>query len=204
MTETQTRARGNGRVRALQIIFVTAIATTLAACATTTATVDYASLDSAYQPSEVTYAAADRDLAVTVRGTPFAGFDNQRLAAKVASLMAGEPGWFRANYTATPGASARADYRVNWLFGVPASTPSRLLCDDTKPLPKVTGETSTTVAMAGLCRRDKMLSFAVASMPATVTPDDAAFATLIRATTRALLPNVDPNRDGRSREDLLP
>jgi len=159
--------------------------------------VDYSLLDSAYSPSEIAYAGDGRDFAVTARGALPDGTAGEALAAAIVRAMDDQPGWFHPHYTARPGKSARPDFRVSWLVGVPAATSVKALCDSAVAIPKA-GE--GRFVFAAVCRGKQYLSYAGGALGDVASAGDPRFARLVVAATREIMPNRAPTLGGRSRE----
>ncbi|MFQ5784844.1 MAG: hypothetical protein ACE5H8_08460 [Alphaproteobacteria bacterium] len=166
-----------------------------------TTAISYNQVESAYSPGEVGYAADGRDLRVVVRGKPFAGADRAELEAAVIDGMANQPGWFVTNYTTTPNETARDLYRVVWLFGVTPQTSRYAICG-AAPGDFVALEQGGNTVMAGFCRLDQPLTYLGGTLGDVRSLDDPRFRRFVTVATHIVFPRLDPNRDGRSREDL--
>lgn len=171
----------------------------LAGCAGT-GTIDYSFVESVYSSYELSYAGDGRDFAVTVRGGLLDGDRSDPVKNAVIAAMRRQPGWFRPNFTTYPGKSARPDYRVSWLLGVPAETPLRALCDDSVAIP----QGKSVAVLAGVCRQHRLLSYAGGSLYGIGASDAPGFANLIKVTTRVLMPNRDPSSQGNNDHDFGP
>ena len=84
-----------------------------------------------YSINTFNYAAGGRDLAVVAIGNPYAGqgFDNQDLPESIAAAMQGKNWGQPTNFTATPGETARPNYKVVFAFNPVEPANYRQICD---------------------------------------------------------------------------
>ncbi|AWU93260.1 hypothetical protein DM194_02680 [Azospirillum ramasamyi] len=162
---------------------------------------------SMYTPSEVVYAASDRDMRVVVLGNPF-GMEPQAFGRLVTDNMQGRILGVRTHFTTTPNQSARPDYSVVFAFNPAETTLSGALCAG-QPIPTmppgappggpitVQGAFCRGTGFLGLIGQQGFLGILGGGALTTASgwlnhptgPDDPAFRTLIGDMTSALFPS---------------
>ncbi len=160
----------------------------VAACAPGNVRLTHQETDSAYDPGEVAYAGAGRDLLVVIYGNPFDG-GTAEFQNAVTGAMQGRNWGQRMNFTTTPGAGARALYKVVLLFGPPVDLMAQKLCSEpagalaAKPAPG-----GAINVLGAFCRSDKSLTEIKGTIESAPGHDDPAFRELVGQVTQALFP----------------
>ncbi|WP_448204762.1 hypothetical protein [Azospirillum sp. sgz302134] len=139
----------------------------------------------AYTASEVAYAAADRDLRVVIQGNPF-GMDAQSFGQLVTDNMQNRVIGVRTNFTTTPNATARPDYRVVLAFNPAQTTLNSYLCSG-QPIATLPPG-GPIVVQGAFCRGGGPLSSATGWLDRPQGPADPDFKALISDMTFALFP----------------
>lgn len=149
-----------------------------------------------YKAGEFAYAGAGRDLRVVVAGNPFGG-DKASFDRAVTGHMQGNHWGQPANFTTTPGESARESYHVVMLFNPPKTFPGMKLCRETPAnLPsETTGD--GIVLFAAFCRRNESLTEIKGRIGAAAGPADPNFGDLVAGVTNGLFPPRHRFDDGR-------
>lgn len=170
----------------------------MAACAPGGVMLSMQDIDTAYNPSELAYAGADRDMRVIVVGNPFSG-DQAAFASAVTDAMQGQHWGQATNFTTTPSGSARDLYRVVMLFDPPKSLGSGRLCrEEATGLPSE-GSGDGIVLFGAFCRADKRLTSIRGHMPEASGAQDPAFRSLVAQVTNGLFPPESGQKRSRDR-----
>lgn len=140
----------------------------------------------AYTINEVSYAASERDLRVTIAGNPFGG-DSEAFARRVTAAMQRRIPGVVTNFTTTPGDSARPGYHVALAFNPPINlTDSELCAPQTAPT-AAPSPTGPMIVMGAFCRSGP-LTYATGWLDAPKGADDPTFDALVGHLTSALFP----------------
>lgn len=165
----------------------------LAACATGGVSLTQQDISAAYSPGEFARAGAGRDLRVVVVGNPFGG-DQAAFEATVTDAMQGQHSGQRANFTTTPGDSARLMYRVMFVFNPPQGTGSARLCRPEAVRTQTAPAGDWTVLLGAFCREETLMTRITGRVPGAANAQDPAFRSLVGQVTNGLFP---PDRDRR-------
>lgn len=152
-----------------------------------------------YRPQLFNYAAGGRDLTTETVGNPFAGrgIDDQEFPDVVTALMQGRNLGQATNFTATPGPTARPQYKVVIAFDPVEPASYRALCEGQVR----SGPTEETIRVkAAFCQGgrtsgQRVLTGVRADVVATADPDSEAFQRMMAGITRDLFPLWDNDFD---------
>ncbi|MEE8272209.1 MAG: hypothetical protein V3R98_10835 [Alphaproteobacteria bacterium] len=151
-----------------------------------------------YRPSLFNYAAAGRDLRVDTQGNPFAAsIDQQADFGTVVTALMQDRNWgARTNFTASPGESARPQYRVVVVFDPVEPAPYSALCNGTVR----TGPTEGRIRVrAAFCETvssgPRVLTGVRGNLVPEATVESPEFAALMAGVTRDLFPIWDADFD---------
>lgn len=183
----------------------TAIALTLALSAlsvnaASAAVITSEGVEGPYYHSEYSAAADGREFLVEVRGVPFAGMSQEAFdQALIAVLMSARPSHPAAQFTTRPaGGNIDPAYRLVLVFGPARNLAFETQCrgvDKARFEPVVAGQVKVS---ATFCRKDDLMSRAIARTSAT-SVDDPAFRQMFTELFPVLFPLRNPLHDGDNR-----
>lgn len=189
---------------ALRIIVLLLAAGALLAC-------DYnhrrSYVEPTYRPGVFNYAAGGRDLTVETIGNPFVGrgVGDQDFPDVITASMQGRNLGQATNFTATPGVTARPQYKVVIAFNPIEPATYRALCEGEVR----SGPTEESIRVkAAFCQGgrssgQRVLTGVRANVIAEAGPDSEAFRKMMAGITRDLFPLWDNDFDDDCRGMLL-
>lgn len=176
------------RTRVLRTALLLLVAATVAAC-------DYSHgrslIRPSYRPALFNYAAGGRDLKVETIGNPFAdrGLDDQEIGDFVAASMQGHNWGQPTNFTATPGESARPQYKVVVAFNPVEPATYRAICEgDVRSGPTADRVRVKAAFCEGVSDGQRVLTGVRASVISEAGPDSSEFQAMMAGVTRDLFP----------------
>lgn len=161
-----------------------------------------------YDRGEVVYASRNGALKVEAFGrlSLETDLDAQALARAVAQTMSRHgPQWFRADYATEASEAVDSDYRLRWMFNVPAGFPMASACSDRVTAGAPEWVEATGLVVAAFCRGQRELSVARGSLGRPRTEaragaragarawGAATLTELVAAMGRELLPQRNPD-----------
>jgi hypothetical protein len=149
-----------------------------------------------YTRSELFYAFDGRDAAVRIVGNPFP-VPQPALDAAVTETLEALPQLPRADFTTTPGETARGAYRVVMVFDPAEPVVGQRLCaSPPASRPPAPGAGPRPVALqAAFCHGANMLSSSYGEVAGVASPDDRGFRQLVVQTALTLFPFRNPLHD---------
>jgi len=148
-----------------------------------------------YSRSELFYAFDGREAAVTVVGNPFP-VEQAALDRAVTETLERMPELPRADFTTTPGESARRAYRVVMVFVPAVPVVGQALCAAPPPSGSRPVAGPDPVALqAAFCHGGNMLSSAYGEVRGAASPDDPAFRRLVAQVSRQMFPYRNPDTE---------
>lgn len=144
----------------------------------------------AYSPNEVAYGFGNRDATVVLHGDPFG--DPAALAAATTAAMQGRVFGVVTNFTTTPGADARPDYRVVVVFNPAETLLASDLCARSKIPTAPVGADGTMIIQGAFCRGGALTS-ATGYVRQPIKPGTDGFDSLIGDLTSTLFPSRTVN-----------
>jgi hypothetical protein len=166
----------------------------LGACAQFGVTVTSTGYVQQYEPAEVSAAGGgDRQLKVTVLGTPFDAPMSAVEAAVLASMQS-TPSGVPVNYaTQTTNADPQRPYHVVIAFNPAGIRNPAALCSSPASFRYAPPKNGETVLMGALCSSDSFLSHARARSQGVERLNSKQFDTLVSQLTLALFPSRNPH-----------
>lgn len=185
-------ARPTGRMRrhAAWLAVVLGVACGLAGCSRVTYN---AMISPAYRPYVYGYGAGRRDLATVIRGNPF-DLAQEQFEARLLDKLNSRPTMLQpTHFTATPGPSARPEFKAVFLINAEIRLANRICRNPDAAPPADLGTTIRITAV--FCRYRGFLTTVTGEVQGVEQIDDPRFDALLTELVILLFPPTDPTKD---------